>query len=341
MKALYKDKAGPGLILAERPEPTPGRGEVKIRVARTGICGTDLHIESWDAWAAGAINAPLIPGHEFSGHVVELGEGVTSVEVGALVSGEGHVVCGHCRNCRAGRRHLCKFTSSIGVNRDGAFAEYVVIPEQNVWAHPTDIDPELAAIFDPLGNAVHTALSFPMVGEDVLITGAGPIGLMAAKVARHIGARHIVMTDVNEERLELAREMGVSLAINVSKVRIAEAQEQLGMKEGFDIGLEMSGHATALPEMITNMNQGGRIAMLGLPAEPISIDWATVVTHMITIKGIYGREMFETWYAMNAMVHTGLDVSAVVTDRFPAEQWEEAFAAARRGNGGKVIIDWS
>jgi threonine 3-dehydrogenase len=341
MKALYKDKAGPGLILAERPEPTPGRGEVKIRVARTGICGTDLHIESWDAWAAGAINAPLIPGHEFSGHVVELGEGVTSVAVGALVSGEGHVVCGHCRNCRAGRRHLCKFTSSIGVNRDGAFAEFVVIPEQNVWAHPTDIDPELAAIFDPLGNAVHTALSFPMVGEDVIITGAGPIGLMAAKVARHIGARHIVMTDVNEERLQLAREMGVSLAINVSKMRIAEAQEQLGMKEGFDIGLEMSGHATALPEMIDNMNQGGRIAMLGLPAEPISIDWPTVVTHMITIKGIYGREMFETWYAMNAMVHTGLDVSAVVTDRFPAEQWEEAFATARRGNGGKVIIDWS
>src|SRR5664279_583493 len=341
MKALYKDKAGPGLILAERPEPTPGRGEVKIRVARTGICGTDLHIESWDAWAAGTINAPLIPGHEFSGHVVDLGEGVTSVEVGALVSGEGHVVCGHCRNCRAGRRHLCKFTSSIGVNRDGAFAEFVVIPEQNVWAHPTDIDPELAAIFDPLGNAVHTALSFPMVGEDVIITGAGPIGLMAAKVARHIGARHIVMTDVNEERLQLARDMGVSLAINVSKVRIAEAQEQLGMKEGFDIGLEMSGHATALPEMIDNMNQGGRIAMLGLPAEPISIDWPTVVTHMITIKGIYGREMFETWYAMNAMVHTGLDVLAVVTDRFPADRWEEAFATARRGNGGKVIIDWS
>jgi len=341
MKALYKDKAGPGLILAERPEPAPGRGEVKIRVARTGICGTDLHIESWDSWAAGAINAPLIPGHEFSGHVVELGEGVTSVDIGALVSGEGHVVCGHCRNCRAGRRHLCKFTSSIGVNRDGAFAEFVVIPEQNVWQHPLDIDPELAAIFDPLGNAVHTALSFPMVGEDVIITGAGPIGLMAAKVARHIGARHIVITDVNEERLQLARDMGVSLAINVSKMRIAEAQEQLGMKEGFDIGLEMSGHATALPEMIANMNQGGRIAMLGLPAEPISIDWATVVTHMITIKGIYGREMFETWYAMNAMVHTGLDVSAVVTDRFPAERWEEAFAAARRGNGGKVIIDWS
>ncbi|MGJ8720196.1 MAG: L-threonine 3-dehydrogenase, partial [Salinibacterium amurskyense] len=262
MKALYKDKAGPGLVLAERPEPTPGRGEVKIRVARTGICGTDLHIESWDAWAAGAINAPLIPGHEFSGHVVELGDGVTSVEVGALVSGEGHVVCGHCRNCRAGRRHLCKFTSSIGVNRDGAFAEFVVIPEQNVWAHPLDIDPELAAIFDPLGNAVHTALSFPMVGEDVLITGAGPIGLMAAKVARHIGARHIVMTDVNEERLQLARDMGVDVAINVSTTRIAEAQEQLGMKEGFDIGLEMSGHPTALPEMISNMNQGGRIAML-------------------------------------------------------------------------------
>lgn len=341
MKALYKAAAAPGLQLVERPEPTPGPGEVKIRVLRTGICGTDLHIDAWDDWAAGAVNAPLIPGHEFSGRVVELGDDVTSVQVGAFVSGEGHIVCGHCRNCRAGRRHLCKFTSSVGVNRDGAFAEFVVIPQTNVWQHPEGIDPDLAAIFDPLGNAVHTALSFPMVGEDVLITGAGPIGLMAAAVARHIGARYVVITDVNEDRLQLARQLGVDLAVNVATDRVAAAQQALGMTEGFDIGLEMSGSPRALPEMLDNMNHGGRIAMLGLPAAPITIDWAKVVSHMITIKGIYGREMFETWYAMNAMVQTGLDVSAVITDRFPASQWEDAFAAARRGNGGKVVIDWS
>ena len=341
MKALYKAESAAGLKLVERPEPETGPGEVKIRVMRTGICGTDLHIESWDAWASDAVNAPLIPGHEFSGTVVEVGSDVTSVEVGAFISGEGHIVCGHCRNCRAGRRHLCKFTSSVGVNRDGAFAEYVVIPQSNVWQHPASIDPDLAAIFDPLGNAVHTALSFPLVGEDVLITGAGPIGLMAAKVARHVGARFVVITDVNEERLELARRMGVDVAINVAAERVADAQRRLGMSEGFDIGLEMSGHATALPEMLDNMTHGGRIAMLGLPTEPIIIDWAKVVSHMITIKGIYGREMFETWYAMNAMVQTGLDVSAVITDRFPANQWEEAFAVARRGNSGKVVIDWS
>lgn len=341
MRALYKAQAAPGLELVELPEPTPGRGEVKIRVLRTGICGTDLHIESWDDWAAGAVNAPLIPGHEFSGNIVELGEGVTSSEVGDFVSGEGHIVCGHCRNCRAGRRHLCKFTSSIGVNRNGAFAEFVVIPATNVWKHPDNIGPDLAAIFDPLGNAVHTALSFPMVGEDVLITGAGPIGLMAAAVARHIGARFVVITDVNEERLQLARNLGVDLAVNVSTNRIAEAQEMLGLTEGFDIGWEMSGNQHALPEMLDNINHGGRIAMLGLPSTPISIDWARVVSHMITIKGIYGREMFETWYAMNAMVQTGLDVSSIITDRFPASQWEDAFAAARRGNGGKVVLDWS
>ncbi len=341
MKALYKAAAEPGLRLAERPEPEAGPGDVKIRVMRTGICGTDLHIESWDAWASGAVNAPLIPGHEFSGEVVEVGEGVSSVKVGAFVSGEGHIVCGHCRNCRAGRRHLCKFTSSIGVNRDGAFAEFIVIPQGNVWQHPPGIDPDLAAIFDPLGNAVHTALSFPLVGEDVLITGAGPIGLMAAKVAKHVGARYVVITDVNEERLALARQMGVDIAVNVSAARIADAQRQLGMQEGFDIGLEMSGHSSALPEMIDNMTHGGRIAMLGLPSAPITIDWAKVVSHMITIKGIYGREMFETWYAMNAMVHTGLDVSAVITDRFPADQWADAFEVARRGNSGKVVIDWS
>src|SRR5690554_2888295 len=341
MKALHKSAAEPGLTMVDLPEPTPGPNDVKIRVHRTGICGTDLHIESWDAWASGAVNAPLIPGHEFSGSVVEVGEHVQTIMVGDLVSGEGHIVCGHCRNCRAGRRHLCINTSSVGVNRDGAFAEFVVIPASNVWQHPSGIDPDLAAIFDPLGNAVHTALSFPMVGEDVLITGAGPIGLMAAAVARHIGARWVVVTDVNERRLELARGMGVDLTVNVAEERVADAQARLGMSEGFDIGLEMSGHATALPEMLDNMTHGGRIAMLGLPSTPITIDWAKVVSHMITIKGIYGREMFETWYAMNAMVQTGLDVSSVITDRFPASEWEEAFATARLGNSGKVVIDWS
>jgi len=340
MRALYKSAAGPGLTLTERPEPTPGPSDVKIRVERTGICGTDLHIDSWDSWAAGAINAPLIPGHEFSGHVVEVGSGVHTVAVGDMVSAEGHVVCGHCRNCRAGRRHLCIRISSLGVNRDGAFADYVVLPESNVWHHSDGIDPDLAAIFDPLGNAVHTALSFPLVGEDVLITGAGPIGLMAAAVARHVGARFVVVTDVNEARLELARSMGVDLAINVAQDRIASAQARLGMQEGFDIGLEMSGHEAALPEMLDNLTHGARVALLGLPSRPIAIDWAKVVSHMITIKGIYGREMFETWYTMTALVSTGLDVSRVITDRFPASRWQDAFAAARSGDRGKVIIDW-
>jgi len=340
MRALYKSAAGPGLTLTERPEPTPGPSDVKIRVERTGICGTDLHIDSWDSWAAGAINAPLIPGHEFSGHVVEVGSGVHTVAVGDMVSAEGHVVCGHCRNCRAGRRHLCIRVSSLGVNRDGAFADYVVLPESNVWHHSDGIDPDLAAIFDPLGNAVHTALSFPLVGEDVLITGAGPIGLMAAAVARHVGARFVVVTDVNEARLELARSMGVDLAINVAQDRIASAQARLGMQEGFDIGLEMSGHEAALPEMLDNLTHGARVALLGLPSRPIAIDWAKVVSHMITIKGIYGREMFETWYTMTALVSTGLDVSRVITDRFPASRWQDAFAAARSGDRGKVIIDW-
>jgi threonine 3-dehydrogenase len=341
VKALFKGAAGPGLTLTDRPEPVAGPNDVKIRVARTGICGTDLHIEAWDSWAAGEINAPLVPGHEFSGEVVEVGSAVTTVRVGDLVSGEGHVVCGHCRNCRAGRRHLCIHTSGVGVNRDGAFAEFVVIPEGNAWSHSAGMDLELAAIFDPLGNAVHTALSFPLVGEDVLVTGAGPIGLMAAAVARHVGARFVVITDVNEERLELARKMGVDLAVNVASERIASAQRVLGMKEGFDIGLEMSGSPNALPEMLDNLTHGARVAVLGLPAQPVTIDWVKVITHMITIKGIYGREMFETWYAMNAMVSTGLDVSGVITDRFPSSHWEDAFATARRGDRGKVIIDWS
>jgi len=340
VRALYKAAAGPGLELTHRPEPEAGAGEVKIRVQRTGICGTDLHIESWDDWAAGAIDAPLVPGHEFCGEVVAVGAGVRDVAVGDQVSGEGHVVCGTCRNCRAGRRHLCIRTSSVGVNRDGAFAEYVVIPESNVWVHHNRVDPDLGAIFDPFGNAVHTALSFPLVGEDVLITGAGPIGLMAAAVCRHVGARFVVITDVSPYRLDLARRMGVDLALDVRTETIASAQKQLGMVEGFDVALEMSGHPSALPEVIANLNHGGRIAMLGLPAQPIQIDWAKVVTHMITIKGIYGREMYETWYAMSALLTAGLQIGEVITHRFPATEWEAAFAAARSGQCGKVVLDW-
>jgi threonine 3-dehydrogenase len=341
MKALYKPAAARGLELLERPEPVVGANDVKIRVLRTGICGTDLHIDAWDDWAAGAVRAPLIPGHEFAGEVVAVGDGVRDVRIGDLVSGEGHIVCGTCRNCRAGRRHLCIRTAGVGVNRDGAFAEYVVIPESNAWVQPRDFDPDLAAIFDPFGNAVHTALQFPVVGEDVLITGAGPIGLMAAAVVRHVGARFVVISDVSEPRLELADKMGVDLAVLVPGHRIEEAQRHLGMVEGFDVGLEMSGHPAALPEMITNMNHGGRIAMLGLPSSSIDIDWAKVVTHMITIRGVYGREMFETWYAMSALLSSGLDIMPVITDRFPAARWREAFDTARGGKCGKVVLDWT
>src|SRR5579875_2606631 len=341
MKALYKAAARPGFELTERPEPSAGAGEVKVRVLRTGICGTDLHIEAWDAWAESAVDAPLIPGHEFCGEVTAVGDAVRDVRVGDLVSGEGHVVCGTCRNCRAGRRHLCIRTSSIGVNRDGAFAEYVVLPESNVWVHHTRVAPDLGAIFDPFGNAVHTALSFPLVGEDVLITGAGPIGLIAAEVCRHVGARYVVITDVSAYRLDLARSMGVDLALDVSRESVASAQRRLGMVEGFDVALEMSGHPSALPDILANLNHGGRIAMLGLPAQPIELDWGKVVTHMITIKGIYGREMFETWYAMSAMLRSGLDISKVITHRYASADWAEAFATARGGQCGKVVLDWS
>lgn len=341
MKALYKPAAAPGFELVERPEPTTAPGEVKIRVQRTGICGTDLHIAAWDAWAASAVDQPLIAGHEFCGEVVEVGDGVLDVHVGAQVSGEGHIVCGTCRNCRAGRRHLCIRMSSVGVNRDGAFAEYVVLPESNVWVHRDGIDPDLGAIFDPFGNAVHTALSFPLVGEDVLITGAGPIGLMAAAVARHIGARFVVITDIAPYRLDLAKSMGVDLALDVSTETIESAQARLGMMEGFDVALEMSGHPSAMRDIIANLNHGGRIAMLGLPSQPIEIDWGKLVSHMITIKGIYGREMFETWYEMSALLRSGLDISSVITHRYPAEAWAEAFETARHGQCGKVVMDWS
>lgn len=345
MRALVKRAAGPGLEFADVPEPTAGEADVTIKVLRTGICGTDLHIESWDPWAASTIEPPLIPGHEFAGEVVAVGRAVRDVHVGAIVSGEGHIVCGTCRNCRAGRRQMCNRTSGLGVNRNGAFAELVVLPESNVWVHHDDVDLDMASIFDPFGNAVHTALKFPLVGEDVLITGAGPIGLMAAAVARHVGARFVVITDVSEARLELARRIGVDLAVNVANERVANAQVALGMREGFDVGLEMCGQPTALPEMIDNLTHGGRVAMLGLPTGPIEVDWAKVVTHMLTISGIYGREMFETWNAMSAMLQTSEELrtalDVVITHRLPASDWEAGFAAARSAAAGKVVLDWT
>lgn len=346
MKALYKSGPHAGLELVDRPEPETSAHEVKIRVMTAGICGTDLHIEAFDDAAKAMINTPLVPGHEFYGEVVEIGDFVHGVKVGDRVSGEGHVVCGLCRNCRAGRKQMCINVDSVGVQRDGAFAEFVVIPESNVYIHRDErITPLLGAIFDPFGNAVHTALQFPMVGEDVLITGAGPIGLMAAAVARHVGARNIAITDVSEQRLELAKTMGIDLAVNVANTRIKEAQQKLGMVEGFDYGMEMSGHKTALPEMIENMNHGGKICMLGLPSTSIDINWGKVVTHMLTLKGIYGREMFETWYAMSAMLTSSEvmreRISSVVTDFLPATEWQRGFEAARSGHGGKVVLDWT
>lgn len=341
MKALVKEKAEPGLWLADVPEPAVGAGDVLIAVRRTGICGTDLHIRDWDGWARQTISAPLVLGHEFAGEVVEIGRDVRDVAVGDLVSGEGHLVCGKCRNCLAGRRHLCRATVGLGVGRDGAFAEYVALPAANVWVHRHPVDLEVAAIFDPFGNAVHTALSFPLVGEDVLVTGAGPIGLMATAVAKHAGARNVVVTDVSEERLELARKVGASLALNVTSAQIADGQRELGMREGFDIGLEMSGRPAALRDMIANMTHGGRIAMLGLPAEEFPVDWARVVTSMLTIKGIYGREMFETWYAMSVLLEAGLDLTPVITGRYGYADYEAAFADAASGRGGKVILDWT
>jgi threonine 3-dehydrogenase len=345
MKALYKSHAGPELELVDVPEPEIGPEDVKIRVLRTGICGTDLHIQRWDDWAASAVKAPLIPGHEFFGEVVEVGPLVHDVAVGDQVSGEGHIVCGTCRNCRAGRRQMCIRTQGLGVQRDGAFAEYLSLPATNVWVHHSTIEPEVGALFDPLGNAVHTALAFPVVGEDVLVAGCGPIGLMAIAVARHVGARFIVGTDISASRLALAEKMGADYTIDVSAAPIRSAQQALGMREGFDVGFEMSGAPTALPQMIENMNHGGRIAMLGLPSAQIAVDWGIVVTHMLTLKGIYGREMFETWNAMGAMLQTSATlreaIASIVSDRFAARDWEQGFAAAAAGGGGKVILDWT
>jgi threonine 3-dehydrogenase len=345
MRALVKTEPGPGLELLDVPEPMPGPTDVKIRVLRAGLCGTDLHLFDWDDWAAATVRAPMTIGHEFYGEVTEVGEDVTTIRVGQRVSGEGHIVCGMCRNCRAGRRHLCINTIGLGVNRDGAFADYVVIPASNVWVHPDDMDPELGALFDPFGNATHTALSFPIAGEDVVITGAGPIGVMATAITRHVGARFIVVTDISDVRLELARAAGADLAINAATTSLGQAMAELGMKEGFDIGLEMSGAPSAVTDMLATMNHGGRVAMLGLPHDDYHIDWGRVITHMLTIKGIYGREMFDTWYAMSAMLQTSAPLRdalrSVITHRVAAESWPDAFAAIRSGQCGKVIMDWS
>ena len=340
MKALVKKESKPGLWLQDVPEPTIGINDVLIRVDRTGICGTDLHIYKWDAWAQKTIPVPMVVGHEFVGEIVAVGSNVNDFRVGDVVSAEGHVVCGRCRNCLAGRRHLCKDTQGIGVNRTGAFAEYISVPMTNVWHHQPGIDRDVASIFDPFGNAVHTALSFDLLGEDVLITGAGPIGVMAAGIAKHAGARYVVITDVNDYRLALAKKMGADVALNVTQGKLAEVQKQLGMKEGFDVGLEMSGSPAAFRDMIDAMAHGGKIALLGIPSEPIAIDWNKVVFNMLTIKGIYGREMYETWYKMTVMLESGLDIRPVITHRFHYTEFEQGFQAMLSGQSGKVVLNW-
>lgn len=341
MKALVKKEARPGLWLEDVPEPAIGINDVLIRVDRTGICGTDLHIYKWDAWAQKTIPVPMVVGHEFVGRIVAVGANVYDFKPGDIVSGEGHVVCGRCRNCMAGRRHLCADTKGVGVNRPGAFAELLSLPMTNVWHHAPGIDLDVASIFDPFGNAVHTALSFPTLGEDVLVTGAGPIGIMAVAIAKHAGARYVVVTDVNDYRLDLARQMGATLAVNVAKNGdLKQIQKQLGMAEGFDVGLEMSGNARAFSDMIVNMAHGGKIAMLGIPPDAMTIDWNQVIFNMLTIKGIYGREMYDTWYKMTVMLQSGLDIKPVITHRFHHTEFEKGFEVMKTGMSGKVILDW-
>lgn len=340
MKALAKQFDRPGLTLVDVPEPQYGINDVLIKVDRTGICGTDVHIYNWDAWAQKTIPVPMVVGHEFVGEVVAVGANVNDFHPGDVVSGEGHVVCGRCRNCMAGRRHLCADTQGVGVNRPGAFAEYISLPMTNVWHHAPGIDRDIASIFDPYGNAVHTALSFDLLGEDVLITGAGPIGCMGAAVARYAGARYVVVTDVNPWRLELAKRMGATRVVDVRHEQLEDVQRELGMKEGFDVGLEMSGNPSAFRSMLTNLCHGGKVALLGIPSEPIAIDWNTVVFNMLTIKGIYGRQMYETWYKMTVMLQGGLDLSPVITHHFPYHEFEQGFEVMRSGQSGKVILHW-
>jgi len=340
VKALVKSSREPGLWLEEIPVPEIGINDVLIKVLRTGICGTDVHIYKWDAWAQATIPVPMAIGHEFVGEIVQTGTNVSDFHAGEIVSGEGHVVCGRCRNCFAGRRHMCAHAMGIGVNRPGAFAEYIALPMTNVWPVHKSIPLDVAAIFDPFGNAVHTALSFPVLGEDVLVTGAGPIGIMGAAVAIHAGARYTVITDVNPYRLDLARTMGVTRAVDVRGTKLADVQKDLGMTEGFDVGMEMSGNAAGFRDMLANMAHGGKIAMLGLPSEEMSIDWRTVIFNMLTIKGVYGREMYETWYKMTVMLQSGLDISRIITHRFHYAEFEKAFEAMVSGQSGKVVLSW-
>lgn len=340
MRAIAKTEAGPGLRLIEAPVPEPGINDVLIKVKRTSICGTDLHIYNWDAWAQRTIHPPMIIGHEFVGTIAAVGANVAGYRVGDLVDGEGHIVCGQCRNCLAGRRHLCKDTRGVGVNRSGAFAEYLCLPASNAVHVDPAIPLDVLSCFDPLGNATHTALQFDVVGEDVLITGAGPIGCMAAAIVRQAGARKIVVTDVNPDRLQLAERMGATRAVNVARESLADVQRELDMKEGFDVGLEMSGQPSALNAMIDNMAHGGRIALLGIMPEAAAIDWTKVVFNMLTIRGIYGREMYETWYKMTALIQCGLDITPVITHRLPAARFQEGFDLMRSGRCGKIILDW-
>jgi threonine 3-dehydrogenase len=340
MKALVKKNAEPGLWLEEVPIPEVGNNDVLIKIHKTSICGTDIHIYNWDEWAKKTIPVPMVVGHEYVGTVEAIGSNVHDVEIGELVSGEGHIVCGRCRNCRAGRRHLCPNTKGVGVNRPGSFAEYLSIPVSNVWHCDPSIPEELFAIFDPFGNATHTALSFNVLGEDVLITGAGPIGIMAAAIVKHAGARYVVITDTNPYRLELAKKMGVTRAINIKEENLKDVMNELGMKEGFDVGLEMSGNVEALKSMLSVMCHGGKIALLGILPENAAINWEEVIFNGITLKGIYGREMFETWYKMTVMIQTGLDITPIITNRFPYTSYKEAFELMRTGNSGKIILDW-
>ena len=341
MKTLAKLHPEKGIWMDEKEIPTPGHNDVLIKIHKTAICGTDIHIYNWDEWSQKTIPMGMTVGHEFAGEIVALGQEVEGFKIGDRVSGEGHLVCGHCRNCRAGRRHLCRNTKGVGVNRQGCFAQYLCIPAANVFPLPKDISDDMAAIFDPYGNAVHTALQWDMVGEDVLITGAGPIGIMAAAVARHAGARNVVITDVNEYRLALAQEMGVTRAVNVAQQSLEDVMTELGMTEGFDVGLEMSGNSAAFSQMLKLMNHGGKVSILGIPSADTNIDWNQVIFKMLTLKGIYGREMFETWYKMGAMLQSGLNLEPIITHRFPVSQYQQAFEIMASGKSGKIVLDWT
>ncbi|MDG1906539.1 MAG: L-threonine 3-dehydrogenase [Arenicella sp.] len=340
MKALSKLEAKPGIWMTTAEKPTVGHNDLLIKISKTAICGTDMHIYHWDEWSQNTIPVPMIVGHEYVGEVVEIGEEVAGFKIGDRVSGEGHITCGHCRNCRAGRRHLCRNTVGVGVNRQGAFAEYLAIPAFNAFKIPADISDDLAAIFDPFGNAVHTALSFNLIGEDVLITGAGPIGIMAAAVAKHVGARHVVITDVNDFRLDLAKKMGATRTVNVGSESLRDIMKELGMTEGFDVGLEMSGVPSAFKSMLDTMNHGGKIAMLGIPPGEMAIDWTKVIFKGLEIKGVYGREMFETWYKMASLIQSGLDITPLLTHQYSIDDFQQGFDAMASGQSGKVILNW-